>query len=94
MGGIPSSPEVWFMLPGLFVYVVGFLGLYFLPSLIVGIQRVRAGVPVFQVWAGGGSFGWRTVFLVNLFSGWTVIGWFVALLMAFAREDRATQTRE
>ena len=88
-----------------FAHVVVVLGFYFLPSLIVGVRQVRA-VPISQardflirlvvgVWQGGGtSAGWRTVFLINLFWGWTVIGWFVALLMAFAREDRATQPRE
>ncbi len=83
MGFIPSGPEVWFVLPLLFVQVVVFLGLYFLPSIIVGVRKVS-----------GGTNRWMTVCLVNLFLGWTVIGWFVALLMAFAREDRATQTRE
>lgn len=87
-----------------FTHVVVVLGFYFLPSLIVGVRQVRA-VPISQardflirlvvgVWQGGGTPGWRTVFLINLCLGWTVIGWFVALLMAFAREDRATQPRE
>ena len=94
-----------FALGSWFAQVVVVLGFYFLPSLIVGVRQVRA-VPISQargflsrlvvgVWQGGGtSSGWRTVFLINLFLGWTVIGWFVALLMAFAREDRATQPRE
>ena len=94
MGFIPSGPEVWFMLPVLFPYVVGFLVLYFLPSLIVGIRRVRAGGTVFQVGVRGGISNLWMVLLVNLCLGWTVIGWFVALLMAFTREDRATQPRE
>ena len=88
-----------------FAHVVAVLGIYFLPSLIVGVRQVRA-VPISQargflirlvvgVWREGSTApSWRTVFLINLFLGWTVIGWFVALLMAFAREDRATQPRE
>ncbi len=88
-----------------FAHVVVVLGFYFLPSLIVGVRQVRA-VPISQargfiirlvvgVWRGGGTAPiCRTVFLINLFLGWTVIGWFAALLMAFAREDRATQPRE
>ena len=88
-----------------FAHVVVVIGFYFLPSLIVSVRQIRA-VPISQardflsrlvvgVWQGGGTApSWRTVFLINLFLGWTVIGWFVALLMAFAREDRATQPRE
>jgi hypothetical protein len=30
----------------------------------------------------------RSVFLINLFFGWTVIGWIAALLMAFRPEER------
>ena len=30
------------------------------------------------------------IFLVNLFFGWTIIGWFIALLWACARERYAT----
>ncbi len=95
---------IMFAIGNWFAHVVVVLGFYFLPSLIVGVRQVRA-VPISQtrdflirlvvgIWQGGGTPGWRTVFLINIFLGWTVIGWFVALLMAFAREDRVTQTRE
>lgn len=43
------------------------LGLYFLPTIIAALRHTHN--------TGG-------VLLVNLFFGWTVIGWFVALLMA------------
>ncbi len=97
-------PLIMFAIGSWFAHVVVVLGIYFLPSLIVSVRQVRA-VPISRardflirlvvgVWQGGGTPGWRTVFLINLFLGWTVIGWFVALLMAFAREDRATQPRE
>lgn len=42
------------------------LGLYFLPAIIAAIRRSRA----------------NPVFVVNLFLGWTFIGWVVALAMA------------
>ena len=45
----------------------GFL-LYFLPAIIGALRRVR---------------GLGSVVVVNLFLGWTVIGWIVALAMAF-----------
>jgi Na+/H+-dicarboxylate symporter len=40
---------------------------YFLPSVIAGIRSAKNG-------------GW--IFLVNLFLGWTVLGWFAALIWA------------
>lgn len=81
-----------------FVQMVVFLGLYFLPSLIVSVRQVRS-MPISRardflirlvvgVWREGSTPpSCRTVFRVNLFLGWTVIGWFIALLMAFAREE-------
>ena len=69
------------------------LAIYFLPSLVVGIRRVRAGGTVSQVGVRGSISNLWMVLLVNLCLGWTVIGWFVALLMAFAREEAPLYTR-
>lgn len=49
------------------VKIVVFMGVYFLPSLLS------------LIWEGGVR---KSVFLINLFLGWTLIGWFVALKKA------------
>jgi ribosomal protein S27E len=51
---------------------------YFLPTLIAG----RRGIP------NAGS-----VAVVNIFLGWTCLGWIVALAMAAAGDTRSTQHR-
>src|SRR5262249_2114305 len=47
---------------------IGAFLLYFVPSIIGAVRRVR---------------GLGSVIVVNFFFGWTVIGWIVALAMAF-----------
>jgi hypothetical protein len=47
------------------------LTLYFLPSLIAFARRHRNG---------------SAVFMLNLCSGWTIIGWIIALTWAVVRE--------
>jgi hypothetical protein len=51
----------------------GFLILSFLPTVIALLRESRSTVGVF---------------LVNLFLGWTVIGWFVALIWAASSEKK------
>ena len=58
--------------PGAATVVLGMLavaavGLYFLPSIVA---------------TGRQTPHWLTVFLLNLFLGWSVIGWVVAMVMA------------
>ena len=59
--------------------VVGLLSLalgtavYFIPTIVAGMRKKRNLV----------SIG-----LLNFFLGWTVIGWIIALIWAFAHEDR------
>ncbi len=48
--------------------VVIFMFVYFLPSLVN------------LIWQGGNQ---RSVFLINFFLGWTVIGWLVAAKKAY-----------
>ena len=48
--------------------VIGLVALYWLPSIFALMRRVPA---------------WGQVVVVNLFLGWTFIGWIVALVMAF-----------
>lgn len=46
--------------------------LYFVPTIVAGMRKKRNLV----------SIG-----LLNFFLGWTVIGWIIALIWAFAHED-------
>lgn len=46
---------------------------YFLPSIIAIIRRVR---------------NLASVIVINLFLGWTLVGWVVALAMAVRTKDR------
>jgi hypothetical protein len=48
--------------------------LYFLPT----VAAIASGHPAFQ-----------SVFIINLFFGWTIIGWFVALSWTLRRPDSA-----
>jgi hypothetical protein len=44
-----------------------FLAIHFLPTIIAAVRRVK-------------NFGW--ILCVNLFLGWTLVGWIVALIWA------------
>jgi hypothetical protein len=44
-----------------------FLAIHFLPTIIAAVRRVR-------------NLGW--IFTVNIFLGWTLVGWVVALIWA------------
>jgi hypothetical protein len=70
----PAPREVTIVLASLggqlFASSIAFLCLYFLPSIIALARKVR----------NTGS-----VVLINLFLGWTLIGWVVALAMAAFR---------
>jgi hypothetical protein len=52
----------------LFIIVISFL-IYFLPT-IVAYQRKTGH--------------WASIFLFNMFLGWTGLGWFIAMLMAYS----------
>lgn len=58
---------------GLLLLLIG-LCLYFLPTIVGSARHVRSP---------------GTVFVINLFLGWTFIGWVVALALAFG-EARTT----
>jgi hypothetical protein len=49
------------------------IGLYFLPAIIAALRHTHN--------SGG-------ILLLNLFFGWTLIGWFIALLMALSSATR------
>jgi hypothetical protein len=49
---------------------------YFLPTVIAAARHHRNGGPIM---------------LINLFLGWTCIGWFVALVWSFSYQPRSTQ---
>lgn len=59
---------------GAFVLLLILASVYFLPTLIASGRGVR----------NTGS-----VVVLNLFLGWTLVGWVVALAMAFATVDRS-----
>lgn len=50
------------------------LGVYFLPTLIAAIRHSNAG----------------SVFILNLFLGWTFVGWVVSMSMAMSSRVEAT----
>jgi cytochrome c biogenesis protein CcdA len=54
---------------GVIVVLIG-LAIYFVPSLVAYNRRVLNRAPIF---------------VINLFLGWTFIGWVVALAMAVSR---------
>ena len=47
--------------------------IYFVPTIIAALKRKR---------------NWLAIFLLNLFLGWTLIGWVVALIWAAMHEER------
>lgn len=55
-----------------FIFAVIIIGLYFAPSCIAAYYKKRNST---------------AIFLVNLFFGWSIIGWIVALVWA-ASKDR------
>jgi hypothetical protein len=66
---------------GLIVVVlvsVSLLGLYMLPVAIAGVRGV-------------GVSSCRMLALANFFSGWTIVGWFACLLIAFAIRPQEVQ---
>jgi Superinfection immunity protein len=63
---------------GTVVLVILAFAFYWLPSIIAAVRKVR---------------GIGQVIVVNLFLGWTAIGWVVALVMAFRHVPAATEAR-
>lgn len=63
------------IMPGLFLSVIFFisLGLYFLP-VITAMERKNRNV--------------TAIGLINFFFGWTVLGWFGALIWAVYRDKQ------
>jgi len=58
---------------GLFLFLFALFALYCLPSIIAILRRAHTTGPVV---------------VVNLFLGWTIIGWIVALAMSFTAVRR------
>jgi len=50
---------------------------YFLPTFVVGHKKASDKVIL-------------TVFFINLFAGWTGIGWFIALIIAGTAKPKIT----
>lgn len=53
------------------IYVLIFLAIYFLPTIIAGKNKKKNGA---------------AIVIVNIFLGWTFIGWVVALAWAFMKD--------
>ena len=49
------------------------LAIHFLPAIVAGVRRAH-------------NFVW--ILLINVFLGWTVIGWILALIWAFCDRPR------
>jgi len=56
--------------------VIALIAAYWAPTIIAAVRRVQ---------------GIGSVVVVNLFTGWTVIGWVVALGMAFRHVPRPAE---
>ena len=52
----------------LLILFLPFMAIHFLPTIVAASRSVR-------------NLGW--IFVINLFLGWTVVGWVVALIWAF-----------
>ncbi|MDP3041812.1 MAG: superinfection immunity protein [Candidatus Omnitrophota bacterium] len=59
-----------FSLAEIGLIIIAIFGLYLLPSLISFLRRNK---------------NWLAIFLLNLFLGWTGIGWVVALVWSVIR---------
>jgi hypothetical protein len=55
------------------LFLIPFGAIHFLPTIIAALRHSRNVVPIF---------------LVNLFLGWTIIGWIAALIWALVSEPR------
>lgn len=62
--------------PGIFPFVLVFLALYFLPSIIALIKRNRR----------------TKVILFNFFLGWTFVMWIISLVWACKKEEKKDET--
>ncbi|MDE1161113.1 MAG: superinfection immunity protein [Acidobacteriaceae bacterium] len=58
------------------ICLLPFGAIHFLPTIIALLRDTR------------GKFG---IFMINLFFGWTVIGWVIALFLALRNEPRWTR---
>lgn len=56
-------------------WILLWIAVYFVPSIVAGIRKKKNGV---------------SIFIVNFFFGWTFIGWVIALAWAFAHETKQT----
>ena len=53
-------------------FLAGFVAIYFLPTFIAGVRSKR---------------NTAAIFLLNLFLGWTGIGWIIALIWSVMHEE-------
>jgi hypothetical protein len=53
--------------------IIGIFLLYFFPSILAGYRNMRNSV---------------SIYVLNFFLGWTIIGWIVALIWATSHENK------
>lgn len=53
------------------ILMLVFLGIYFFPTIVAGIRK---------------SNSLTQVFVLNLFLGWTILGWIIALIWAVGKD--------
>jgi hypothetical protein len=59
------------VLPLLAVFIAGAVLVYFIPFLVALMRRCKDK---------------KNILLINLFLGWTIIGWVIALIQAFSQK--------
>jgi RsiW-degrading membrane proteinase PrsW (M82 family) len=65
--------EIFWLIFLVILAALGFV-VYFLPSIIAELRKHPQGMPIL---------------VVNLFFGWTLIGWVVALAWSFSAQKRS-----
>jgi hypothetical protein len=80
LGGIVflESDVEWIAGLAIWILIVSFV-LYFLPTMIAVARKHRNALPIF---------------ILNLFLGWTFLGWIVSLVWCFTAQDRDHNQRE
>jgi hypothetical protein len=67
----------WIAGLAIWILIVSFV-LYFLPTMIAVARKHRNALPIF---------------ILNLFLGWTFLGWIVSLVWCFTAQDRDQNQR-
>ena len=69
-----KSVSIWHLIVTTVALVI-FLNLYFMPTTVAWKRKIAR------------DFG--TIFFINIFAGWTIVGWLILLVWAAAAQKRA-----